>query len=630
MSSLRCHVVAWLAVFCINISAHALNISNSTEQISAKQLDALAWDSRWLGLLHVRPETRRKNRFETYIDDAKFFLTGGSRLDPKLELIATLEHFQQQPESQCQYTGRRYWLGEVLPDFAASLPQVECEKYLAWLQAIDAKSVTLVFAASYLNSPSSMYGHTFLRVDSQAENRNVAYLSQAINFAAKVEEKDNGFLYSFKGLAGGYPGLFSMLPYHQKLKEYSRMENRDIWEYELNLSEQEIHRMLSHVWELEYVEFDYFFFDENCSFRLLELFEVARPSVELTDGFSLYAIPIDTVRAVEKVGLISRVSVRPSAQRALSYQINNLEPAEREQVASLVDDQGDPAILRSNPPDRIGDMASVASNYWRYRYKDLPREQRGVKKQLELLRTVNQYVSAEQNSNEENPEKSAVEGLVQSDKGHKTELVAISMGEFDKDLYTQLEWRISYHDLLDDGRGYPEGVSLNIGRLQLRLDDDGSSRLQRFDLIEITSLAPRDDFFKPVSWRVNAGWERVFVGDSPLVSQVNGGGGMTKRLATGVNAFAFLNGRIEYSSQLQNDVDAGLGVSMGLHVGKKNKMMLSLEQWKLTAAGDERYASNISYNWSLGINHALRMNWQHRWFESQEINDVSLGYRYYF
>ena len=61
------------------------------------------------------------------------------------------------------------------------------------------------------------------------------------------------------------------------------LENRDVWEYELNLEPHEIERLLAHTWELGFTRFDYYFFDENCSYHLLSLLDVARPGVELTD-----------------------------------------------------------------------------------------------------------------------------------------------------------------------------------------------------------------------------------------------------------------------------------------------------------------------------------------------------------
>jgi hypothetical protein len=45
------------------------------------------------------------------------------------------------------------------------------------------------------------------------------------------------------------PETFQMLPYYLKVSEYSDMENRDIWEYHLNLNVQ-IDQMLMHIWEV--------------------------------------------------------------------------------------------------------------------------------------------------------------------------------------------------------------------------------------------------------------------------------------------------------------------------------------------------------------------------------------------
>lgn len=96
------------------------------------------------------------------------------------------------------------------------------------------------------------------------------------------------------------------MPDRDKLSEYHRLENCDLWEHRLNLTPQETERMAEHVWELQQIRFDYFFFDENCSFRLLELLEIARPGIELTRHLPLPAIPTDTVRAVKDAGLLWR------------------------------------------------------------------------------------------------------------------------------------------------------------------------------------------------------------------------------------------------------------------------------------------------------------------------------------
>ena len=102
------------------------------------------------------------------------------------------------------------------------------------------------------------------------------------------------------------------MPYYLKVREYTDLENRDIWEYELNLSPEEIDRLLMHAWELGPIHFDYYFFDENCAYHLLGLLEAARPDLELTKGFRWWAIPSDTVREVVKQkGLVKRDPVSP-------------------------------------------------------------------------------------------------------------------------------------------------------------------------------------------------------------------------------------------------------------------------------------------------------------------------------
>src|SRR5690606_9684896 len=100
--------------------------------------------------------------------------------------------------------------------------------------------------------------------------------------AAETDET-NGVVFAAKGLFGGYPGLFSITPYYEKVKEYNDLENRDIWEYELAFTPAETRRLLEHAWELGQVNFDYYFLSENCSYQLVALMDVARPGRHLAD-----------------------------------------------------------------------------------------------------------------------------------------------------------------------------------------------------------------------------------------------------------------------------------------------------------------------------------------------------------
>lgn len=187
-------------------------------------------------------------------------------------------------------------------------------------------------ASFYLNNPASLFGHNLLKIGSKNTTRS-EILDYAINFAANNSPDDSALAYTVKGLMGGYPGVFSIFPYYYKINEYNDMESRDLWEYELNFDEEPSRRIASHVWELGSTYFDYFFFDENCSYHLLSLIEIGNPELRLRDKFNLYTIPSDTVKLIlEREGLVRKKTYRPSLSSKLEQKLFNLDEEERKKV----------------------------------------------------------------------------------------------------------------------------------------------------------------------------------------------------------------------------------------------------------------------------------------------------------
>ncbi|HEX6590591.1 MAG TPA: DUF4105 domain-containing protein, partial [Moraxellaceae bacterium] len=255
-----------------------LLLSTCAAQAQAQSQDwkTLANDREWQALLHVNRGATAHDRGESYVDDAKFFLASNGKENPQAELEANAAALQPAGSPQrCRFPARYFFLADRL-GWKEDAPLAHCTEYLEWRSQIPSARAVLVFPASYLNSPSSMFGHTLLRLDASQAPDNV-WNSWAVNFGALTMGKDNSILYIWRGLAGGYPGHFSIVPYVSKIQEYSNLENRDIWEYSLKLDKAEMARMINHLWELRDINFDYYFFDENCSFRLLELLEVAKP-----------------------------------------------------------------------------------------------------------------------------------------------------------------------------------------------------------------------------------------------------------------------------------------------------------------------------------------------------------------
>jgi hypothetical protein len=210
-----------------------------TQLLQQARQARLADAREWHLLLHYRA-----NLFGGYTseqDDPGFFLAPEGKTDPQAELDATLRQFfspelvgrSKQP-AQCAFVARYAWLGEQLTFDPIQLPPMPCERFERWIEEFHARSVTLVFPSAFMNNPASMFGHTFLRIDQEGQTAQTRLLAYTINFAADVPP-DEGLAYPVRGIFGGYRGQFSTVPYYLKVQEYRDIENRDIWEYRLNL-----------------------------------------------------------------------------------------------------------------------------------------------------------------------------------------------------------------------------------------------------------------------------------------------------------------------------------------------------------------------------------------------------------
>ncbi|MCB0370155.1 MAG: DUF4105 domain-containing protein, partial [Bdellovibrionales bacterium] len=241
------------------------NIDAYKEQVINQKLFA---DPQWLKLGHYHQSS--EGHYLSKIQ-GNFFISPDGNTNPLSELIVTIETFINNPMSQCKYPARFKWLKQKLQIDQESY---HCSELASWKKKLGAKEIYIVFAAGDLNNPGSSFGHTFIRLHNP--NSSSELLDYGVNFAAYTEN-DSGALYALKGLFGFYKGSYSMLPYHQKIREYTNLEGRDLWEYKLDLSPDEVDFIIDHLLELDGSYSYYYFSDENCSYQILELLNIVRP-----------------------------------------------------------------------------------------------------------------------------------------------------------------------------------------------------------------------------------------------------------------------------------------------------------------------------------------------------------------
>ena len=555
----------------------------------------------WLTLGHYHQDALGSG-FTSQADDPAFFLSENGKTSPEAELQATLEAIRQpggsDDHARCRFPARDAWLREQL-----DLPNtpVDCPAYDEWAETLNTEKVTLVFAASYLNSPSSMFGHTFLRLDPpQDDEETDLLLANTISYAADAAEHDSELLFAYRGIFGGYPGITAIQPYYEMIRLYNDIEHRDLWEYTLNLTQPEVDTLLAHTWEIQDKNFDYYFFDENCAYRLLALIDAARPGTDLLDEVSTHAIPSDTVRWVRDAGLVESIHYRPSAATSVAHSLDSLPPEHRTIAAAVANgyvDVNGPEVRELEKNDRA-QLLDATYDYVRYQSvaEGWPREH-AAPLSHQLLVSRSQIDGAEELPEVPEPE-------IRDDQGHDTFRLSLGSGQMAHSEFTQLTLRPAYHDVLDPPAGYRTGAQLQFLRLDARLyHDNDELQVEQITGVEIRSLSPRNQFFSPISWQVGFGGRRTDTGDNRVLTPyLEGGAGGSWGLGQNTQAFAIATADVEIDDDLRRGHDFAPGADLGL-LHQNNRFSLlagaKTKAWIISSQHrqDQLYAEG---NWHIG------------------------------
>lgn len=612
----------FLVVVCTTAVAAAPPDPAYLPELIRKAADAKLADAReWRLLLHYRQNFLGEYASEQ--DGPDFFLTPDGKTHPAAELEATLTTFfsteligEAKQPAQCAFIARYHWLKEKLSFDDERLPPQMCEKFRDWMERLDPQSITVIFPSAFMNNPASMFGHTLLRVDRQGQTPQTRILAYTINFMADVPE-DEGIMFAVRGLSGGYKGSFSAIPYYLKVREYRDFENRDIWEYRLNLTDAQVRRMLLHVWEMGNASFDYFFFKENCSYQLLPLLEAANPSWRLTDQFTWWTLPGDTVRLLTaQPGLVGDAVYRPARTTQIRRRYERLSSNERGVLRRVL---REPALVRDPafqqlPVERQVLLLDIASDY--LRYQSITDE-----KQAEVYKSRDRAVLVARSELKVKSDDTPVEPFVtRPELGHRTTRIGVGAGYRQDEWFEEVNLRASYHDLLDPEPGYAPGYQIELLSGALRhYERAGQTRLERFTLANVMSLTPADALFMSPSWKVNVGMQTLRHNDCRYCTAgvANGGAGLTFETHLLKREYFFGFGELEttYSHAFEEKHRAGGGGTLG--------MMADLtDRWRLLASASylrfplgeksDEVRWSVGQRYTLAKDAALRFEFNHR------------------
>ena len=556
------HLLLLISLFIFNFPIPANAVPSSGDSTYIDYLLDLASQKNlheqryWRVLLHYK---QTPFGVKSLIDDPDFFLCTEGKINPKAELEESIRSFFGKNNGKsdfqiCQYIARYTWLKQELEVDESITPIYRCEE----LDHLTPKSATLIFPTYYMNSPASMFGHTLINIETFYSSK---LLTNSVNYSAFTGET-NGCVFAFKGIFGLYKGYFSILPYYKKIQEYSDISQRDIWEYRLNLSEKEVQRMVLHIRELQNIYSDYFFFDENCSYNLLFLIEAARPSLDLTGNFHLNTIPVDTVKVIERAGIIDSVEYRPSKASKIRQKISLLNAKEQEIALNIINRERPPEYIHEHDLSRENKIIIIdlIIEYVGYLYSKKKLDQSEYQKIFLSSLSLRSKLGTIDKDKIYSVPKPPMPNTV-----HDSNRLGIGFGNSRDLSFYEMIYRPAFCDLLDTDYGKNNGVQIKFFDLRFRYYPSRHRlELDNADIIDIISISSRDRFFKPVSWKVNFSAGKEFMEDEAgLVYRLNTGGGLGYYNDYIGRYYILAGPDLEYSNGLDKDYALGAALFLG-------------------------------------------------------------------
>ena len=330
--------------------------SKNTATTSAK-LKALSKHSQWQHLLFYK-----NGKAEVISPD--FYLTNPKprskrNFDPYAELMATIEQMNNEGVV-CKYPARYLWLNHHLPELNVDLKN--CSKLPDANQEI-----SLILVSSYLKNPASSFGHVLVKTNTSIDNINNTnsdvrelssedLLNNSYNFGARIPENENGAMYALKGLFGFYDAGFSETEFFKQDAVYSKNEQRDMWEYVLNLDTFETQLLNYHLYEAKFARFDYYFIKQNCGYRSGEILELIS-DIRTTERVGPWYAPdyvFDQLLEHDNGAdsLVSSVRYLPSEQTQLREKFVQLSKPIQAIINSVIRTESTAPLATLNADDR--------------------------------------------------------------------------------------------------------------------------------------------------------------------------------------------------------------------------------------------------------------------------------------
>lgn len=623
------------------VAASALSEANSNE-FSSNALIQFANDANlshqpvWLKLLHYEESVLTSSKFVSAIHDKSFFLATDGSTNPSAELESTIRALisfappdDANNHAQCKFPARFLWLRRVLSLDKHSIPLVKCEKFLEWTSNDSIDSISFVFASGFLGNPASYYGHILLKLNSRKSNQNARLFDPSVNYGAIIPPNEDPITYIVKGVLGGYDGGFSQTDYYFHNRNYGELELRDIWEYEVNLKQEDIDLVVAHAWEVLGKPYTYYFFRKNCAYRLAELLEVV-DGIGIIPKNPLFIMPRAILQnmadsTINGKPLLKSIDYRPSRQSRFYKKFNNLNHEEVSEVRAIAENFSDIELEQFNqlPVNSQSNVLDALMDYYRFtKAADLlaPAEADELHNKALIRRfklPARKVVSAQD--------------LIEAPhSGRKSSQIRIGMTYNDSlGDGVSVVIRPAYYDALDATSGQVKDSALTMGEIKLFVQE-GDVQVRHIDFLKIESAngshskLPSDI---KNAWKLKLGIKQKDLScQSCMQTRLEGDYGMAVNLHSNVLVSAYVGARVQDNRKGSGNVFIRASAFLNGTFSDNLNMRVGLELPKqIDGSGGEENTYVFEARKKIGENSDLRFE-----FEKNNAKQYSVYLGYYF
>ena len=600
------------------LATNPLSANTSQDIVNSAISAELHLTLRWQALLHIDkgiPSITDKN-----------FLLSSHNFSLKNELIKTIQGFMlpyvNSKHAICRFPSRYLWLRHRLSLNKDIFPTGACHEFNEYKEKAPADNIKLIFASENVASSSSMMGHAFIKLAGEASSGELA--EHAVSYYASIDSY-NVIKVFYKSIVSGMKGLFALLPY-QKLKEkYLNVEKRNIWEYELNLSELESKIMHYHIWELKGINSKYFFTTYNCATVTYFILATGRP--ELLRKMQKWITPTDIVKSLDKQSLIKSSLLIPSNKWNIKILLESIKPdSNLINKIKLINNKNSNLdfISKTEKSKRIL-MVELINSYSKHLYAN-------NEMTVEIYTNVQDKLSQHRTSNDDkvNLDISAYKSPIKTPGDSQ---LSFGAGFSDNKKYISLEYLPTAHKLTDDNRQYLTENELKIGSIKIKyFPEQQDIQIDQLQLYAVTSLNARDDLTGGISGGGSIGIEQHY--DNQLKNHqafnLNGKIGLSWQLSTDILTYSLLGAGYGYSNNkhyIYTNPEIGFIINEVYDMKTIFKVMKTSNQ---VSSKSDYTVISLQQSLYLNKNNALMISAKNT--TTENINDKSWGisYTYYY